>query len=432
MSLERLFHPESVLLIGSSRTNLSNLMVTPEIFRRVKENLRSFKGKTFACDIEKTTEFPESDLTIITLPPGEILDIAPRLRTKFLLVLSGGFKPEQRKKLLDISKGKFRVLGPNSVCGLINTENGLNTTFERFLEFRIGGISVISQSGGVGAILLDYAISNKIGISKFAWAGDMTDINECDLLEYLIRDKRTKVILLYLESVKEPRRFMDIAKSSKKPIIALKSGVSGEAKERALTHTDSLSTDSKIYSAAFEQSGVIEVQNVRDLFNCSLLFETYKKLELRNVAIISNTGGSSIIAADLCYKFGLKLAEFSEKTKSRMQKEYPGLETINPLDIRADADGERYKHVLNLLVRDENVDSILVIAQLKSCLLEPEELEVLKRIKTGKPIVVCAPGDEDYRKVRFFLGDSLPLYSSIEDAVKVLKRVEEFWKDFYL
>jgi acetyltransferase len=401
-------------------------MVTPEIFRKVYTNLHDFEGHGFLSDIEKLHKYPPCDLTVITLPPEKILEISPGLKTKFLVVLSGGFGSEQRKRLLEISKGKFRILGPNSVCGIINTENQLNTTFERESKFREGGISVISQSGGVGAAILDYMVSNKIGFSKFAWVGDMIDINECDLLEYLIDDAKTKVVLLYLESLKEPRRFMALAGKSKKPIVALKSGVSEESKERALTHTDSLSTDSEIYSAAFRQSKVIEAQSVRELFNYSLIFERYKERKVKNVAIVSNTGGSSIIAADFCHRLGLGLSKFSEKTKSEIRKNHPRIEVINPLDIRADSDGERYKNILEIIVKDENVDSVLVINQLRSCLLKPEELEVLKRVKTGKVIVDCAPGDEDYRKIRFFLGDTFPMYNSIEDVVKVLKKVSEF------
>ncbi len=426
MSLDCLFRPKSVLLIGSSKTEVSKIMVTPEIFKRVYVNLHSFEHYGFLSDTEKSHRYPSADLTVMTLPPDKVLEVSKELKTRFLLVLSGGFSPDQRKKLLGISKGKFRVLGPNSVCGLINTENSLNTTFERELRMRPGKISVISQSGGVGATLLDYMVSNKIGISKFAWVGDMLDINECDLLEYMTGDKNTKVVLLYLESVKEPRRFMEIAKRSGKPILVLKSGVSEESKERALTHTDSLSTGSEIYSAAFKQSGVIEAESIRDLFSLSLIFERYKKRKVKNVAIVSNTGGSSIIAADFCQKFGLGLAKFSEKTRSNIRRKYPKMEVMNPLDIRADADGEMYRYVLDILVKDRNIDSVLIINQLRSCLLKPEGLEILKRVKTGKVIVNCAPGDEDYRKVRFFLRDTFPIYSSIEDAVKVLKKVSGF------
>jgi acyl-CoA synthetase (NDP forming) len=268
-------------------------------------------------------------------------------------------------------------------------------------------------------------VSNKIGISKFAWVGDMVDVNESEILEYLLRDRETKVIVFYLESIKDPRRFMDLAKRSKKPVIVLKSGVSEESKVRAKTHTDSLSTSQEIYSGAFRQAGIREVDSVRDLFNYALMLERYGKKSIRKVAIVSNTGGSSIIAGDCCHRLGLKLSRFSERTEKEIREKYPRLKTINPLDIRADADGRRFKYVLDVIARDENVDAILVINQLKSCLLNPEELEVLKRVKTGKVIVDCAPGPEDFRKVKFFLRDSLPVYGSVRDAVKVLKIVSQ-------
>jgi acetyltransferase len=307
----------------------------------------------------------------------------------------------------------------------MNPEISLNTTFERGLKVRPGNISVVSQSGGVGAILLDYLVSNKIGISKFIWVGDMIDVNECDLLEYLLEDRKTNVVVFYLESIKEPRRFIETAKRSKKPILVLKSGISEESKVRAKTHTDSLSTSSEIYSGAFKQAGIIEVDCVRDLFNYAIVFERYGRKNVKNVAIVSNTGGPSIIASDFCHKLGLNLSRFSEGTKREIKEKYPRLDVINPLDIRADADGERFKYILDIIVKDRNVDGVLIINQLKSCLLNPEEIEILKRVKTGKVIVDCTPGVEDFKKVRFFLGDSLPVYSSIGDAVKVLKMVSQ-------
>jgi len=425
MSLEKLFRPKSILLIGSSRVKVPKIMVSPEIFGRIYVNLHEFNGHGFLSDTEKSHRYPPVDLTVISLPPEKILEVSRGLKTKFLLVLSGGFDSEQRKNLLRISKGKFRILGPNSVCGLINPREGINTTFERNLDINPGKMSVISQSGGVGAILLDYLVSNRMGFSNFVWVGDMIDINECDLLEYLLGDKETEVVLLYLESVKEPRRFMEIAKRSKKPIIVLKSGISEESKVRARTHTDSLSTSQEIYSGAFKQSGVIEVKNVEELFNYASILERYGRRGINNVAIVSNTGGSSIIASDFCHRLGLKLSKFSESTKGKIKKKYPRLETINPLDIRADADGERFKNVVDILVRDKNVDAVLIINQLKSCLLNPQELEILKGVKTGKVIVDCAPGVEDFKRVKFFLRDSLPVYNSIRDAVKVLKMVSQ-------
>jgi acyl-CoA synthetase (NDP forming) len=425
MSLDCLFSPETILLIGSSAISEKCMMVTPEIFGNVERNLKGFEGRLFVRDVEVSKDFPPCDLAIVILPPEKVLEIAPALKTRILLIPSSGFEPDERKKLKLLAP-KCRILGPNSVCGIINTQNSLNTTFEGEMDIKPGRIAVISQSGGVGATILDYMVSRKTGASKFVWVGDMLDINECDLLEYMIKDEKTRVVLMYLETIRDTRRFMELAKRSRKPIVILKSGVSKESRKRALTHTDSLSTDAEIYSSAFRQAGVIEAGSVRELFSCGLLFERYRKRKVRRIAIVSNTGGSSILAADACHRHGLELAEFSQKTKNDINRRYPRVKVMNPLDMTAGADGGRYKYVLDIVAKDANVDAILIINQLKSCLLKPEELEILKRLKTGKIVVDCAPGDEDFRKIRFFLGDTFPIYSSVEDAVFVLKKANEF------
>ncbi len=433
MSLDALFSPKSVLLVGSSKISEKFIMVKPEIFDRVGINLNRFSvsGKIAIASVEERLDLKACDLAVITLPPEKTLEIMPSLKAKAAIILSGGFDADQRKKLKAIAASKrMRVLGPNSVCGVINPYVSLNTTFEPEMKIRPGRIAVISQSGGVGVTLLDYMVSNDIGVSKFAWAGDMADVNECDLLEHMLADEKTRVVLLYLEALKEPRRFMEIAKHARKPVIVLKAGVSRESRSRALTHTDSLSTDAEIYSSAFKQTGVIEAESVRELFSCGQLFERYEKRRIERIAIVSNTGGSSILAADVCYRLGLELAQLSGRTKSRILRQYPKIKTLNPVDMAADADGERYKFVLDAVAGDAHVDAIIIISQFKSCLLKPEDLDALKRVKTGKVVVACAPGDEDYRKARFFLRDSFPLYSSVDDAVKALKKAAEYGKRF--
>jgi hypothetical protein len=127
MVLDMLFAPRSVLLVGSSKIRESCFMITPEIFSRTKANMSKFRGRLFVCDVEQTSTFPSSDLALITLPAEKILQILPSLKAKFVVVLSGGFDTEQRKRLKSLSK--FRVIGPNSVCGLMNSTNYLNTSF---------------------------------------------------------------------------------------------------------------------------------------------------------------------------------------------------------------------------------------------------------------------------------------------------------------
>jgi acyl-CoA synthetase (NDP forming) len=430
MTIDFFFEPKSLALIGSSKIRISQNMISPEIFERTAKNVEHFEGEKYILDIENSKIFPEVDLVVITLPPKETLEILRKIKAKGAIILPGGFNREERKKILKIAKSrKFRILGPNSVCGIINPEIGLNTTFEKPFEMKSGEVAIISQSGGVGATLLDLATYYKLGISKFVWIGDMSDVNEIELVKYFMNDKKTGIIVMYIEGLKDPRMFMKIAKTSKKPIFVLKGGISEEAKERALSHTDSLSSSYEIYSAAFKQSGVMESHSLGELFNQVIVLDRFKgRLKGKRVGIISNTGGSSILAADWCYKFGLELSKFSELTKRNIHRLYPRLNPINPLDIIADADGKRFKDITEIVAKDSNVDAIIVINQLKSCLLNPEDINLLKRVKTGKPIIDCAPGADDFNRVKFFLRDSFPIFSSVKNAVKAVKKLYELEK----
>jgi acetyltransferase len=223
--------------------------------------------------------------------------------------------------------------------GVINTVNGLNTTFERDVMPRKGNISVISQSGGVGACLLDWACYYGIGVSKFAFMGDKVDIDDVDMLRYLSEDEDTKVICLYVEGVEKGRDFIDTAKETvkKKPILALKGGVTREAAKRALSHTASIAGSDVVFNAAFKKAGIIRVEDVEQLLDSAVALSKQPSLSGDNIAIVSNVGGPAILAADSIVKNGLKLATLSEKTRIEIEKRFPGVEAVNPIDMIADA-----------------------------------------------------------------------------------------------
>ncbi len=425
MSLDSLFYPRSVLLIGSSKLSGKFVLTNPVVFGEIKRNLTKFKGKRTFVDIATTKGIPYADLVVITLPPKKVIETLPSIRGKCVIILSGGFSANERKRILDISnKRKFRVLGPNSVCGVIEPGKGLDTTFEKGLHLRKGKISVISQSGGIGATLMDLFSYNRTGISKFVWIGDAIDINETEIMEYLIKDRETKIILMYAEGIKNPAKFMKVAKNSKKPILVMKGGIGEGAKQRALSHTGSISTESMVYEAAFRQSGIIESKSLGELFNYANTLDHYKPVKGNGIAIVSNTGGSSILAADWCDLFGVETPEFSEKTKSEIRK-FGGLHPINPLDIIADADGERYGRVLKILMKDKNIDGVIMVTQLKSCMLKERDLRFLKTTKFVKPVILCAPGAEDHERVKHVLMD-IPVFSSVKNAVKAFRNLYEF------
>ncbi len=431
--LDSLFNPKSVLVIGSSRIRTEQGMVRPHVFERVSKNLSGFEGHVFITDIEaESPEFPKADLAVIILPPQKTIEILRKIHAKACIIIPGGFSDKELGHLLSIAKKKkIRLLGPNSICGVINTYNNLNTTFEQNLGLKEGGISFLFQSGGVGAGLLDFLTGYKISFSKFCWVGDMADIDDSELIEYLDKDKNTDVIAVYLEGLKNPRKFMTIAKKSKKPIIVLKGGLSEKTKERILSHTAAIASEPGLYSGMFRQAGIIEVDSLYELIDISMLLEQFnfvksiKKKDKNNykIAIVSNTGGMAVLTADHITRARLKLADFSQITKKSVKKAFPKLGPINPLDIIADADGERYKEIIEILLKDNSVDCIIVIAQLKSCLLKAEELNILNGMEAKKPILFCTPGKQDFEKVSSVLRAKFPVYDNPERIARALMHV---------
>ena len=216
-NVRMIFEPRSITLIGSSRIVEDVGMTSPQLFLDVAYNLQTyFDGRVKVYDIESRGNLSRTDLTVIALPPGTSLSWARNAMesgTKAIIQITGGFSSQQRTKYLNLAqKYHVRVMGPNTIMGIINTRNGLNTSFERDLMPPVGNISVISQSGGVGAMLLDWASYYQIGISKFVFTGDKVDIDDENVLEYMASDPTTKVIAMYIEGIKHGRKFVELTR----------------------------------------------------------------------------------------------------------------------------------------------------------------------------------------------------------------------------
>jgi acyl-CoA synthetase (NDP forming) len=437
--MDAIFEPKSAVLIGSSRIREKVGMASPQLFGNVTYNMKRFyRRKAYVVDIDgqagyksliKVPEVP--DLAVIMLPPElsivQAVECA-KAGVKALVMITGGYEENQRASLLRL-KEKYgtRILGPNTIMGALNTANGLNTTFEIDLMPEKGNIAVISQSGGVGACLLDWACFFNIGISKFAFVGDKVDVNDVDLLRYLGRDRKTKVICLYMEGVKNGREFIDEASKiiGRKPILVLKGGVTRESAQRAKSHTASIAGSNEVFDAAFKKAGVIRVENIEELMDMAIALSKQPPMLGDNVAIVSNVGGPAILAADAVERNGLKLAGLSSGTKKEIERQYPGVDACNPIDLIADAKADRYKKVLELILADKNVDGVLVINMLKSTFFEPRDSRVIPRIASRfprKPVVDVPAGGEDFAKVYEVLGrSSVPLYNLPEKAVRAMR-----------
>jgi len=441
-----IFEPQKVVLIGSSKIREKVGMVSPQLFNSVIYNMRKFfHGKTYILDMEgktgykKLSELPKiPELAVIMLPPKQSVEQAEKCGkngVKALVLITGGYDDEQRQQLLKIKEMYgIRVLGPNTIMGVMNTANGLNTTFERNVMPKKGNIAVTSQSGGVGACLLDWACFHNIGISKFAFVGDKIDVDDVDLLRYYGNDRDTKVICLYMEGIKNGRKLIKEARKivKKKPILALKGGVTQESAQRAKSHTASIAGSDQIFDAAFRKAGIIRVENIEELVNAATALSKQPPMSGDNVAIVSNVGGPAILAADAVANNNLKLAPFSKETKRKIESLYPGVDATNPIDIVADAKAERYSKVLQLVLADKNVNGALIINMLKSCFFEPEDAQVIPETAAKypeKPVVDVPAGGEDFALVQKVLGDTnIPLYNLPEKAAKVLKVLRVYGK----
>ncbi|MEM2987695.1 MAG: CoA-binding protein [Candidatus Bathyarchaeia archaeon] len=443
--VEAIFEPSSVILIGSTKIRERVGLSSPQLFESVIHNMKKFfKGEVYIRDVDREREqnieaLPKvPELAVFMLPPDKSLteaEIWAKIGVKAFIMITGGYKDDQRLKLLKLKEMYgVRILGPNTVMGVINTANGLNTTFEKDLMPKMGSIAVISQSGGVGACLLDWACHYKIGISKFAFMGDKIDVDDIDLLQYLAKDRETKVICLYMEGVKNGREFIEEARKIvvEKPILALKGGITQESAHRAKSHTASMAGSDEIFSAAFKKAGIIRVEDPEELMNAAIALSKQPPMFGDDIAIVSNVGGPAILAADAVARNELKLARLSYETKRKIESLYPGVDATNPIDIIADARADRFKKVLELVLADENVDGVLVINMLKSCFLEPEDAKVIPEVAfkySDKPVIDVAAGGEDFELVYGVIGESnIPVYNLPEKGVKALKILRIYGK----
>jgi len=441
--LNYIFKPKSIALIGASKKR-------GHIGRALLDNLLhyEFNGKVFpvnpsASVIQCMKCFPTVldipdpvDLAIVVVRKEFVLQVVEQCGkkgVKGLVIISAGFKETgpkgaalEEQLVNKIRKYGMRMIGPNCM-GIFNTHSDvrLHAVFVPYKPME-GRISFMTQSGGLGATILAYAQDLRIGFSMFASVGNKADISGNDLLEYWRDDPETDIILVYLESFGDPRRFTQLTRKiyKKKPIILVKAGRTRAGGRAAYSHTGALFGADVAVDALCEQSGVLRVTSVEEMFDLARALSSQPLPKGNKVAIVTNAGGPGILATDACVGMGLQLASFSEKTKAALKEILPPEASIeNPIDQIASADYGSYKKTLELVFRDDNVDCIIVI-YVPPLVTNP--LEVAKGIvaaKTGseKPILVCFMGsDETVEGIKELERHSIPVYRFPEAAVKSL------------
>jgi acetyltransferase len=440
--MKQLFYPESLVVVGVSDSPVN-------LARRIVENLDSarFTGRIYCVgrrvgqlngrrifeSIETIDRVP--DLAVLLTPAEtipETLDACGRKGVRYAVIETGGFsefreeREELESKILEVAK-KWNItfMGPNCV-GIINTENGLALPFYPVdpPDMVKGNVSFISQSGGLVYDFLKRCRYEKLRCGKLLSIGNKLMLDESDFLEFLIADPTTSGIGLYLESVVNGRRLMELAGSCEKPISVLKGNRSSASQQIAKFHTAALAGDERVFDAAIKQCGMHQVESLTEMIELMKVF-TLPRLKGRNLMLISRSGGQAVLLADAAHAHGFSLAQLppslaefvSQKVKAGV------IRPTNPVDLGDVFDIRSYEKMIELSLKDEGVDGILVFHYFPDEEKVPTEALIRSVADLSrtyqKPTVICLlPGRKDL--LTLDIEECLPIFEHADQALKAL------------
>ncbi len=440
------FKPSGVALIGASSDPtklgygiLANLLHPrhgfPGPVYPVNPKANEILGKRCYPDILSVPDPVE--LAIIIIPAEmalAVLEDCGKRGVKAAIIISGGFRevgPEglERERLaLEIARRYgMRLMGPNGI-GVIDTHTPLNTSFAPGLH-GLGFIDFVSQSGALCGGIIDWAQRRGLHFSRFLSIGNKVDVDEIDLLNYLAEDAYSRVITLYLEDVRDGPGFLAAARKASlhKPLLVLKTGRTSSGQTATASHTGALAGVHTAFRAACKQVGVIEVENIEAMFNAALALAHQPLLKGNRIAILTNAGGPSALAADVLDPAGLRLAHTSPEIQTTLRSFLnPQACVEGPVDMLGGAGESHYRRALEALLSDPQNDGILVIL-VPMVLIDPQAIlktlvSVAREIQAGKPVLACLMGEASLAGA-FAAADegSLPAYRFPEDAVQAFK-----------
>lgn len=446
MSLNKLFHPSSVAVIGASRKE-------GQVGREVLTNLlESFEGEVFPVNpkadriegikcYDSIDVVPsEVDLAVIAVPAKvvpAVLRECSESGVKDIIVVSGGFKEigeegaRLEEELADIARENgMNVIGPNAI-GVISTGSNLNATFAQEMALP-GNISFMSQSGAFCTAVLDWANETGMGFNHFVSLGNKAVLDEIDLIEEWNQDENTDVILAYLEGIDRGQEFVRVAKeiSKETPMVVVKSGRTDEGASAASSHTGTITGSDDAYEAAFTQSGVIRAEDIEELFDFGSILSHQKPPKNRKVGILTNAGGPGVMATDALGGYGLELAQLEDSTLEKLEGVLSSLASRkNPIDLTGKADEDDYREALGYMIEDDNVGSVLAMSAPAAIFSYPELAEILAeaREKTDKPIVGSLMGGQLEPEAKKSLESAgVPNYFDPARAVRALSALVKY------
>jgi acyl-CoA synthetase (NDP forming) len=479
--LSHLFNPHSIAVVGASPDPTK---IGFEVFNNLATSKRmgSFTGEIYPvnpryAEVGGLSCFPnvasikgDLDLAVVVVPsqstPAVMSDLAAK-GVPAAVIISGGFSEVGAKELEDeviriAAENGIRVLGPNTL-GIQDPYIGLDTFFlpewktttnrhEAISspKARPGSIVLVSQSGGVGAALIDYIVGSGAGLRAFVGLGNQADVTLDEVISYYADDPKTKAILLYVEGVRKGRNLIEAcsAASKKKPIVALKAGKTVSGRRAAFTHTASMVGQEEVYSMAFHQGGIVEVSTIEDLFDAGKSLSMLDPPSGDRVIIVTNGGGAGVIAADSCEGLGLKVPPLSEgaarslEEMGRAGKLPPMISPNNPLDLTGSASSETFRLASDALKGGDMFDAWLYITLHHAPAVYDDVVDVVSSVhkERGQPVVACDVGEAEWARIMRSKYEShgIPCFPTPDRAAKAIhflsrygsmKDDPELWRD---
>lgn len=446
-NLTALLAPKSIAVIGASERAGS---VGATVFSNLRRG--GFKGPLLAVNpkyrqvqglpcwhsVQELPSVPE--LAVICTPAATVPRLIEELGargTRAAVVLSAGMSARDSdgnsltQNMLHAARPHLlRILGPNCV-GFLAPALGINASFAH-TDALPGRIAFVSQSGALVTAVLDWARTRGIGFSKFISVGESADVDFGDLLDYLARDSETRAILLYVEDLREARKFMSAARTAArgKPVLVIKAGRSPQAAKAAASHTGALAGADLVYDAAIRRAGMLRVLSTEDLFDAVETLGRARPQWGERLAILTNGGGPGVMATDALIAAGGRLASLSEPVLQQLDARLPATwSRANPVDIIGDAPVERYREALQILLDSPDVDAVLLIhaptAIVDSARIARELAPLIRH--AGRNVLACWMGGDAVRTARgIFAEAGIPTYDTPEEAVQAIMQIVQY------
>ena len=430
--LDRLLEPKSIAVIGASDRVGS---VGATVWRNLCAG--DFAGPKYAVNpkhasiggiaaFSNPAALPQApDLAVICTPPDTVpglIDQLGRLGTRAAIVMTAGLNAVQKQAMLDAARPYLlRILGPNCL-GLLSPHLGLNASFAH-TDALPGEVAFISQSGALVTAGLDWAKSRRIGFSHMVSLGEHVDVDFGDLIDHLASDARTRSILLYIESIEDPRKFMSAARAAarNKPVIVVKAGRAGNGVQAAASHTGALAGSDIVFDAAIRRAGMLRVDTLQDLFMAAETLARFSCNRDEGLTLMTNGGGAGVMAADAAALASVALPELSDSLKQELNAILPATWSHgNPIDIIGDAPVRRYTETLQALLADQDSGAVLFMHAPTAIVRSEDIARACAPIAQQAPgrVMACWLGDASVAQARHIFEDAgVANYATPEEAI---------------